>query len=150
MRTILTAIFLLVAGVLTSVVCPAQTAIEFKYDANGNRVSRGVILLETRSAKIHPDSLQAKQEIKPLDEKVGLHETKIYPNPTKGLLRIDFPELVDQQPIIRVYDQSGRLIVQKEAFSSGNEVDLSAHPPGFYIMVIQIGQEKKDWKIIKE
>lgn len=150
MRTILTALFLLVAGVLTAVVCPAQTAIKFGYDANGNRVSREVIVLGTKSATIHPDSLQAKHDIKPLDEKVGLQETKIYPNPTKGKLRIDFPELTGQLPIIRVYDQSGKLIVQKTALSSGNEIDLSSKSSGFYIMMIQIGEDKKDWKIIKE
>lgn len=150
MRTFLTALFLLVAGILTSVVCPAQTAVEFTYDDNGNRKSRMVIVLGTKNATIRPDSLQAKQNIKPLDDKVGLQETRIYPNPTKGMLRIDFPELTGQQPVIRVYDPSGRLIVQKTALSSGNEIDLSSHPSGLYIMMIQIGQEKKDWKIIKE
>lgn len=148
MRTFLITIFLLVAVVLIAVVCPAQTTYQFTYDANGNRTMRAVITL--KSATIQSDSIQAKEDIKPLDDKVGLQRTRIYPNPTKGILRIDFPELGDQLPIIRAYDQSGRQIIQKTALSSGNEIDLSAYPPGFYMMVIQIGQEKKDWKIIKE
>lgn len=150
MRTFLIAIFLLVAGVLTVMICPAQTPIGYKYDDNGNRKSRSVIVLANKSATINVDSLQVKQDVKPLDDKVGLQRTRIYPNPTKGMLRIDFPELTDQQPIIKAYDQSGKLIIHKTALSTGNEIDLSAYPPGFYMMVIQIGQEKKDWKIIKE
>lgn len=148
MRTFLTAIFLLVAGIFSSVVCPAQTTYEFTYDASGNRLTRAVVLL--KSATIPGDTLQAQKAEKILDDQIGLQKTRIYPNPTKGLLRIDFPSLSDQEAIIRVFDPSGKLIVQKSAISSGSEVDLSAHPPGFYIMVIHIGQEKKEWKIIKE
>jgi YD repeat-containing protein len=151
MRTFLTAIFLLVAGILTSVVCPAQITYKFTYDDSGNRESR--IVLKSASVPVDTlqvDTLQAKQVEKPLDDLVGLQKTRIYPNPTKGLLRIDFPGLNNSESMIRVYDPNGRLIVQKSAISSGNEVDLSAHPSGFYIMVIQIGQEKKEWKIIKE
>lgn len=140
----------LLVGVLLTENSYAQSKIEFGYDDNGNRDSRKVIVLNTKSATIPPDSLLAKKDIIPLNDKVGLQRTMIYPNPTKGMLRIDFPDLGDQLPIIRAYDQSGRLIVQKTALSLGNEIDLTAYPPGFYMMVIQIGQEKKDWKIIKE
>lgn len=148
MRTFLTAIFLLVAGVLTSVVCQAQTTYEFTYDDNGNRETRAVIFL--KNATINPDDLEAKKTIIPQEDQIGLQKTLIYPNPTKGLLRLEFPELTEQGATIRVFDPNGKMIVQKSAISSGNEVDLSAHPPGFYIMVIHIGQEKKEWKIIKE
>lgn len=133
---------------LFSVTAQAQITVNFTYDGNGNRLTRSVIIL--KSAILHPDSLEAKQAVKPLDDQIGLQKTRIYPNPTKGLLRIDFPELSSTESMIRVYDPSGRLIVQKPAISSGNNVDLSAYPPGFYIMVIHIGHEKKEWKIIKE
>jgi len=137
---------ILLVSVLSIHTSQAQTRVTFTYDENGNRDSRIIL----KSATIPFDSLQAKQAEKPLDDKVGLQKTRIYPNPTKGMLRIDFPALGDQQPIIRVFDPSGKLIVQKTALSSGNEIDLSAHPSGFYIMTIQIGMEKKEWKIIKE
>lgn len=140
----------LLVAVSFSEIAHAQSKIEFVYDDNGNRKERKVIVLGNKSATIYPDSLQAKQDINPLDDNIGLQKTRIYPNPTKGTLYIDFPELTDQQPIIEVYDQSGRLIVQKTAVSSKNKIDLSAHPPGSYIMMIHIGQEKKDWKIIKK
>ena len=96
------------------------------------------------------DTLQAKKAEKILEDQIGLQKTRIYPNPTKGMLRIDLPSLTDQEAILKVYDQSGRLIMNNPVVSSGNEVDLSSSPTGFYIMVIQIGQERKEWKIIKE
>lgn len=138
----------LLAAFLISTTVHAQTNFGFTYDASGNRLTRAVILL--KSATIPGDSLQSKKAEKPLDDLIGLQKTRIYPNPTKGMLRIDFPSLTEQEATIRVYDPNGRLIVQKSAVSSGNEVDLSAYPPGFYVMVIHIGQEKKEWKIIKE
>lgn len=130
-------------------VAHAQPRISFKYDDNGNRNSR-VIVLANKSATIPTDSLQAKKAEKPLEDQVGLQKTRIYPNPTRGLLRIEFPALSDQETTIRVYDPSGRQIVLKRAISSGNEVDLSSFPSGTYIMVIHTPQEKKEWKIIKE
>ncbi|MDP2891411.1 MAG: T9SS type A sorting domain-containing protein [Bacteroidota bacterium] len=139
---------LLLSLVLFSATAPAQPKYGFTYDASGNRLTRAVVLL--KSATICVDTLQVKQAEKPLNDQIGLQKTRIYPNPTKGLLLIDFPELSNAESTISVFDPSGKLIVKKSAISNGNEVDLSAHPPGFYIMVIHIGQEKKEWKIIKE
>lgn len=147
MKTLYLLVCLLVA-VFASQTAHAQTTFKFTYDASGNRLTRAVIVL--KSATLSPDSLLAKQAEKPLDDQIGLQKTRIYPNPTKGMLRIDLPEMTGQQAMIRVYDPSGRQVVQKPAISSGNEVDLSSHPSGAYIMVIHIGQEKKEWKIIKE
>ncbi|MDP3912945.1 MAG: T9SS type A sorting domain-containing protein [Bacteroidota bacterium] len=149
MRTFLTAMFLLVAGMLTSVVCPAQTTYKFTYDASGNRLTRAVILL--KSATIPVDTLQAKQVEKPLDDQIGLQKTRIYPNPTKGLLRIDLPALTEQEATISLHDTNGRLIIQQPAIELNNELNLTVYPSGVYIMIIQIGQnDRKEWKIIKQ
>jgi hypothetical protein len=148
MKTIYILMCILVT-VSFSEITHAQNKIGYTYDTNGNRDSRAVVI-RLKSATIPRDSLQEKQAKKPLDDMIGLQQTRIYPNPTKGKLQIDFPALDDKQPIIWVYDPSGKLIVKKTAISSGNEVDLSPYPSGLYIMRIQIGQEKKEWKIIKE
>lgn len=147
MKNIYLMLCLLIAVAFSQTAC-GQSAFEFTYDASGNRLTRAVILL--KSATIDPDSLEAKNPVIPLDDHIGLQKTLIYPNPTKGLLKVDLPGLVDQNAIIRMYDSGGRKIMQMEVVSSGNEIDLSSHPAGFYVMIIQIGQEKKEWKIIKE
>lgn len=139
----------LLAAVLTLETAHAQTSYGFTYDASGNRLTRAVILL--KSATIPTDSISAKEIKTPLDDQIGLQKTRIYPNPTKGLLRIDLPELTEHEAIIRLHDSNGRLIIQQTGVESNNELNLSAYPSGMYIMSIQIGKDnRKEWKIIKE
>jgi hypothetical protein len=68
----------------------AQTNYEFTYDACGNRLTRAVITLKSATT---PDSIfaQIKDEIQ--EDMIGLQKVRIYPNPTKGLIRIDLPTL---------------------------------------------------------
>jgi hypothetical protein len=137
----------LLVAVLFSANAHAQTNYRFTYDSRGNRLTRTVIQLQRA---VVSDTLQAKKTDEVLEDQIGLQKARIYPNPTKGLIRIDLPSLTDQQAVLRVYDQSGRLIMNKPVVSTDNEVDLSSSPTGFYIMVIQLGRERKEWKIIKE
>lgn len=139
-------VYLLAVLLVTALAGFAQTTVEFTYDNSGNRITRTVIGL--KSATIGDGEL-SEQALKPIEDQVGLQETRIYPNPTKGLIRIDFPTMESQEASFRVYDSHGKLIIQQSA-STSNQVDLSNYPSGFYIMVIRIGQEKKEWKIIKE
>jgi hypothetical protein len=140
---------LLLFAVLFSVTAQSQTTYQFTYDNSGNRFTRSVILL--KSATIPNDSLVAKELKTPLDDQIGLQKTRIYPNPTKGLLRIDLPALNEQEAIIRLHDSTGRLIIQQTAVEVNNELNFSTYPSGIYIMSIQVGQnDRKEWKIIKE
>jgi len=147
MKNIYLQAFLLVA-IFAFKTAHSQTKFEFTYDASGNRLTRKVITL--KSATISIDSLKDKQAEIPLDDQIGIQNIRIYPNPTKGMLRINLPNLNDQMAMIRIYDSNGKQIVQKLTFASENEVDLSCYPSGNYIMVIHIKQDKKEWKIIKE
>jgi len=127
----------------------AQTNYTFGYNARGHRITRTSILL--KSATLPSDTVLAKELSKPLEDLIGLQKTIIYPNPTKGLLRIELPAISDQEAFIKVFDSGGRIVIQKRAVESSNEVDLSTHPSGFYILCIQIGRDnRKEWKIIKE
>lgn len=127
----------------------SQTSYQYTYDTSGNRLTRTVILL--KSATIPNDSLMAKELKQSIDDQIGLQKTRIYPNPTKGLLRIDLPALTDQEATIRLHDSNGRLFIQQTAVEQNNELNLSAFPAGIYIMSIQIGRDdRKEWKIIKE
>lgn len=141
----LTSICVLLALFLFPFVNNAQTTIEYGYNDSGDRISRTIINL--KSASFTNGSNESTQE--PLVEQIGLQEAKIYPNPTKGLLRVELPSLQNQNGIIRVFDSNGKLIIEKTA-SISNQVELFNHPSGFYFMQIIIGGEKKEWKIIKE
>lgn len=77
-------------------------------------------------------------------------EIRIYPNPTKGLLRIDIPNLDGANITLDVFDSHGRLLIRKDAQAIGNQLDLSAYPTGMYILLIRTETDKQEWKIIKE
>lgn len=124
----------------------AQTKVSFKYDLSGNRTDRMVIMLPNKSASI----AQGDQQKEELEDLLGNQEIRIYPNPTKGLLKIDFPSLSETGATLRIHDSQGRLIMSKQAQEIGNELNLSAYPSGIYILFIQAGTEKREWKIIKE
>jgi hypothetical protein len=142
-------LLLLLFAVLCSEIGHAQTKYGFTYDASGNRVTRAVVLL--KSATVPTDSVLAKELKTPLDDQIGLQKTRIYPNPTKGLLRIDLPALTEKEAIISLHDSNGKLIIQHAAVELNNELNLSSYPSGIYIMSIQISRnERKEWKIIKE
>lgn len=122
---------------------------QFSYNARGHRVTRQFVV--PKSATIPADSLMAKELKKPVDDQIGLQKARIYPNPTKGMLRIDLPALTQQEAIISLHDANGRLIIQQPAVEVNNELNLSDYPAGIYIMSIQIGRnDRKEWKIIKE
>lgn len=119
-----------------------QDKVRYTYDSSGNRTKKEVIILTQSS--------QTKSE-KVLQEVVSEREIKIYPNPTKGLLKIEIPDvenITSGEAVI--YNMSGQLILKKKLSSKQTEVDLSSRPKGVYILHISIDKEKTVWKIIKE
>lgn len=140
---------LLLIGMIMSLIfplaCVAQTTIEYHYDSSGNRTER-VIVLNTKSANIGGD--ENSSEV--VDDKLDAGEIKIYPNPTEGLLKIDLPNLDLPNANLYLYDLNAKLIQQQTAVRGGNEMNLSAYSAGVYLLIIQAGQEKWEWKIIKK
>lgn len=145
MKHIYTWVLFLVA--LFPVVTSAQTMFEFTYNESGHRELREVILL--KSAAAIQDTMISKQTEMPLAREIGLQELLIYPNPTKGIVRIEIP-LLDSEAFIRVYDSNGKAIIQKTVNEPSSGINLSGEPSGIYILSIRIGSNKKEWKVIKE
>lgn len=139
---------LLIGFVLALTVIPfagfTQNNFEFGYDNAGNRISRTIIAL--KSATI-PDGLTT---INPIEDKIGLATTRIYPNPTKGILHLEIAAENNEHANLTVHDLSGKLIVQHEAILDNCDIDLSGSPSGMYILRVFIGAENKEWKVIKE
>jgi hypothetical protein len=145
MKHIYTWVLFLVA--LFPVKTSAQTIFEFTYNESGHRELREVILL--KSAAATQDTMISKQTEMPLAREIGLQELWIYPNPTKGIVRIEIP-LLDSEAFIRVYDSNGKAIIQKTVNEPSSGINLSGEPSGIYILSIRIGSNIKEWKVIKE
>lgn len=133
----------------------------FAYDNSGNRISRNYTITLKSGKFIHePDSLNTlaeynsqdskpdneSQEYSDLDQKI-----KIFPNPTKGILKIEISGFDPSQQVeILVYNSTGSLIFQKVPAAFTELIDFSMRPNGIYIMRIKIGDKISEWKIIRE
>lgn len=120
------------------------TKVEFAYDAAGNRTSRQIVLIQAKSAFIS-DTIAISEE------KMGGKTFKLYPNPTHGVLTMGINHLVAGESVkILITDMTGQTILKEVQNSTNFKIDLSASPKGFYILSATIGDQRKEWKIVKE
>lgn len=139
MRHLLICCLLIVVGIVAF----GQNQVEFGYDTAGNRTSRQIVSL-LKSATLSEKTAIA-------EETLGEKSIKLYPNPTYGLLTMDISDLEENEKVaIQVSDMKGRTLLKKVQTTSNFQIDLTAHPKGFYILSATIGSERKEWKIIKE
>ncbi|MCC8145148.1 MAG: T9SS type A sorting domain-containing protein [Bacteroidales bacterium] len=128
--------------------CPgifAQT-VKFTYDEAGNRTS-GKTISMVRS------DIREEEEESPtaISAILAEHTIRIYPNPTKGLLKIELENLSrDEKAAIRLYDMSGKQVMAKEGIASSTELDITSQADGIYLLKIFIGEYQTEWKVIKQ
>ena len=141
-------ILLLAVTLLITVPGFSQTKeYSYSYDDSGNRIQRKCIELKSGSISRNNHGEQIKKEFEDL---VNGQEIKIYPNPTKGMLKIEIPDLKENNARLMVFNNQGQLIKEIKVNSNFSEINLSNHPSGMYILKILIGQNSSEWKIIKE
>ena len=137
--------------------------VEYIYDAAGNRTQRKIIIMKssdspegnmTKSAVTDTNGqteVAATPEIQRYDDMLGERKIVIYPNPTQGLLRIEYQGGGDlKNARLLLYDMQGKLLRQFNKVEPSQMLDLSPHPAGMYILQIIEGAAKSDWKIVKE
>jgi hypothetical protein len=113
----------------------------FNYDGSGNRENRQLIQLK---------SGQTSSEESIYEDIVNQLEIKIYPNPTKGLLKIEIPCIEKEKATIGIFTMQGAMIKKLAVSTTYTEVDLKNQPPGIYILRICVGEISSEWKIIKD
>ncbi len=144
LKTIFTACLMFQATCYLAAQVPT---IEYIYDQAGNRVSRRVIPLQQNIKKhtVPTDSIEVVKDF------LGEMEVKLYPNPTKGLLLVEVTGgKSDKEMDLILYNGGGQTLVNKQATTGLNNLDLSNYPAGWYILQVKAGTEKKEYKIIKE
>jgi hypothetical protein len=140
---------------LFSVFCNAQT-VEYIYDNAGNRTARRVIQMSSPETvkKALPDSDEPEEEQENpsvLEEILGKMQINIFPNPTKGILGIEIKDAgTTEEVALALYSGQGALMVERKIRQGHNTLDLSNYPPGWYILRLQTGDYRKEYKIIKE
>ncbi|NOQ27912.1 MAG: T9SS type A sorting domain-containing protein [Bacteroidales bacterium] len=129
--------------------------IEYVYDLAGNRTERHVIPPPPQAPAqedVVSDNVDNK-EIEPevYEDLLAEKQIKIYPNPTRGKLAIEIVNYnLNDVGTIQVFDMVGRLVQNVTKLSNQLEVDITSEPSGSYIIIIVIGDEKSEWKVIKQ
>ena len=124
----------------------AQNRIKYTYDDAGNRLTRKKeIVVQTRG------NLNNGEEPSVYEEELSETKVIIYPNPTKGMLKVDISGVEKfENAQISLYDLTGKLLQRWAGISQSNTIDLSERTPGLYIMQIAYNGKISSWKIIKE
>lgn len=134
----------LISVLLCSITGFSQT-VRYSYDAAGNRVLREIVLSRQKSVESENKSES------PLEDKLSDKTVKIYPNPTKGELKIEIVNWDDEcSGNVYVYSTNGVLIKEYKLLDNMQIVDISAEPVGLYILKIDLNKNTSTWRIIKE
>ncbi len=79
----------------------------------------------SREVKISPTGINNTELVK---------NVIVYPNPTIGLVQVNFSH-IPRNTTIRIFNNVGQMIINKEALSLTNQIDLSGYPSGIYTVV---------------
>ncbi|PWN67738.1 T9SS type A sorting domain-containing protein [Chryseobacterium oncorhynchi] len=75
-------------------------------------------------------------------------KTVVFPNPTKGMIKIKSPNIIDE---LFIYDLAGKIIMKKENLDeSKNTIDMTSYPEGIYLIRIRTNMSWETFKIIKK
>lgn len=74
-------------------------------------------------------------------------KVKIYPNPTKGIINVQFSKSIDE---LYLYDFTGKILIKKEKLPNGNNtIDIIRYPQSVYLLKVRYGKQWDAFKIIK-
>lgn len=76
------------------------------------------------------------------------HQIQIVPHAKSGKVKVSALDGKTQFDVM-VYNVSGQNVLALKDVKGQTEVDLSNQPNGIYVLVLEIGQEKTTWKIMK-
>ena len=145
-------LILTLAMMLVSSTFLFSQTISYAYDNSGNRIERSIVF---NSAPIANGSNTSNNEEdstaspKFMDPVLGF-TLNIYPNPTSGILSLEVENLPDSvHSSMQIFDITGKQVVSSQLSSSISNFDISTLPIGTYFMKVLVGNEKREWKIIK-
>ena len=125
----------------------------FTYDAAGNRTQRTIILQQAPQTRASATETEARAmpETPRYHDMLGERKVIIYPNPTRGIIQIEFQGYGEMQGArLMLYSLQGSLLLQVNNVESSTNVDLTPYPAGMYILIMIEGMERSEWRIIKE
>jgi len=81
-------------------------------------------------------------------EDLTLSTIKFYPNPTNGLVNVEFYSLPEPGTTIQVFNQLGQSVMTRKADSQINQLNLSTNPNGLYYIKVTTEKASRTGKVI--
>lgn len=124
----------------------AQTIIVFEYDNAGNRVKRTIFIFKMSEA----DSTIAESGPPQQDENLASQRIAVYPNPTDGLVNIDFNLPPEPKAYYILTAINGAQVEQGNLTATQTQLNLMNLGKGTYILHVVSGDDKEKFKIVKQ
>lgn len=123
-----------------------QSAVVFEYDSAGNRILRTMLVKKLSEA----GSTQFPAEAHPHVGNQQNQEIKVYPNPTDGIVNIEFGLQLRQNGTYTLSAINGLLIMQGNLTSTINMLNMKDLAKGTYILLVETDEVKEKFKIVKQ
>lgn len=117
-------------------------SVRFAYDEAGNRVKREIVISKQKAKTSTTDSNKIYYDM--LDNV----EVKVYPNPTKGNLKVGVSR-ADLTFTVQVYSSAGQIVGTYTSRNGYVDVNITNQPNGLYVLAVSMNGNKTTWKIIK-
>jgi len=126
---------------------------EFAYDNAGNRTHRTIFLQQAPQtrASVTETEARAMPQTPRYEDMLGERKVIIYPNPTQGMIRVEFLGYGEMQDArLLLYNMQGQLLLQVNNVEQPATLDLTPYPAGLYILSLIEGVSRSEWRIIKQ
>ena len=123
-----------------------QPEVVFGYDAAGNRVSRTISVYKIAKN----DSTQKQTTASEAIENAMLQTIVVYPNPTDGLVNIDFNLPPEPKAYYILTAINGAQVEQGNLTATQTQLNLMNLGKGTYILQVVSGADKEKFKIVKQ
>ena len=147
-------IITLLIGFAIPLFCMAQNplAVEYGYDASGNRILTRIIELPQAppegAVAVTLDFPETEPEY--FEDRIAQMKMKIYPNPATERITLEISNMEDVQTgIFKLFSLSGQLLQEQPVHSSMTTISLVGLAKGAYILKVRINDHTENLKIIK-
>lgn len=148
-----TTLLTIVISLIASINLLAQSQLIFTYDTAGNQIERKFVTPSSKQLVVESD-LEASASISDISEREIKDLVKVYPNPTKGKLKLEWSPLLSKSiKEITASQLSGKTwkIPLQNTQQNFVEIDLTHDASGVYIVRFELQNDKEIIKkIIKK
>ena len=128
-----------------------NSTVQFEYDAAGNCVLKyKTIVLPPSHAPEKPNNTDTTENSQSVEDMIGTIKITILPNPTKGLLQIDFENKPSQTSVnYTIMETNGKFLTSGKSTDNPLMLDFSGFQKGVYLLRITVNNKSETYKIIK-